>query len=390
MVSPVSYLLVSLFASAKAVSTPTALHLRRNQNDSPAQATADLEAAASPLSSLTFSWLNPTLRLGSRRPLEESDLPPLHQSDSSNRAADGLENQFEAMRAIGTASQPNAAALSLWRCFGREFAEAGVIKLLSDVCQLASPLLLRHIIGLLEAGAGVAQGARATAALFAVSCVQAFSLRHYFARLFRVGLKLRAAVVGASYRKLLRVSPTARISSGELTNLIGPDAQRIGDLVPYLHALWFAPLQVVAALGLLYSEVGVLPLLPAVVVVLAMLLANKSIAAATFRCQQGLLASRDLRVRRVRETLGAIKVLKLHAWELAFGERVGEARQREVVASAALVRLRSLLAAVFASTPALVAVAILGTHALLGRQLQLQTAMTVLSAVNLITTDCHH
>jgi hypothetical protein len=44
----------------------------------------------------------------------------------------------------------------------------------------------------------------------------------------------------------------------------------------------------------------------------------------------------------------------------------------------------TLLAAVFASTPALVAVAILGTYVLMGRTLRLQTAMTVLSAVNLL------
>jgi len=99
---------------------------------------------------------------------------------------------------------------------------------------------------------------------------------------------------------------------------------------------------------------------------------------------QVLLVARDLRVRRAREALGAIKVIKLHAWELAFGERVGQARGQEVAAFTALIRLRSLLAAVFASTPALVAVAILGTYVLMGRTLRLQTAMTVLSAVNLL------
>ena len=252
------------------------------------------EAAAGMLSRATFAWLNPTLRLGNQRPLEENDLPPLCRMDSSQTATDSFDRHFEAMRALGTASQPNAVALSLWRSFGREFAVAGVVKLLSDVCQLATPLLLRHMISLLEGGANAAQGVRATLALFAVSCLQAFSLRHYFAQLFRTGLRLRAAVVGATYRKLLRVAPTARVSSGDVTNLIGPDSQRICDLVPYLHALWFAPLQVLAALGLLYSEVGLRPLLPGLAVVLGMLLANRAIATATFRCQQVLLVARDL------------------------------------------------------------------------------------------------
>ena len=73
-----------------------------------------------------------------------------------------------------------------------------------------------------------------------------------FALVFRTGLRLRAAMVGLCYRKLLRLSPAARmrISSGELTNLISLDTNRLSDLVPYLHALWFAPLQIALSSGL--------------------------------------------------------------------------------------------------------------------------------------------
>ena len=345
----------------------------------------DPEVAASPLSRLTFSWLNPTLRLGSVRPLEEEDLPPLQPADGACDATNRFERQWGMLSAIGANAQPNAAAIALWRCFGRKFASAGVVKLVSDACQLACTLLLRHIIGLLESGASIRAGLHSTLALFLVSALQALSMRHYFAQLFRLGLTLRGSLSGATYRKLLRLSPTARLttSAGEVTNLIGPDAQRIGDLVPYLHALWFAPLQVVAALCLLYREVG-MALLPGVCVVLAMLAANKRIAAATFLRQAGLLRARDARVALVRELLASIKVIKLHGWELAFGNRVSGARSNEIAASAALVRLRSLLAAVFTCTPALVAVAILSSHVLLGQPLTLRTAMTVLSAVSLL------
>ena len=66
-------------------------------------------------------------------------------------------------------------------------------------------------------------------------------------RVSTTGLRVRAALTGALYRKLLRLSPAAQLaSSGELVNLVGADAQRIADLTPYLHALWFAPLQVAA------------------------------------------------------------------------------------------------------------------------------------------------
>ena len=191
---------------------------------------ADPEASAGLLSKATFAWLNPTLKLGSKQPLREHNLPPLRRSETASRVSDELELEIGKMHAVGCASQHHAVAFALWRCFGREFTMAGFVKLLSDACQLAIPLMLRHLISLIEAGASFAEGARITAALFAISCLQAFSLRHYFAQLFRTGSKVSAAVVGVSYRKLLRVSPTARLSSGEVTNLIGPDVSALHSL----------------------------------------------------------------------------------------------------------------------------------------------------------------
>ena len=270
---------------------------------------SDAETSASHLSRATFSWLNPTLRLGRARPLREGDLPALRPDDSARAAVDRFEREWNRRVALGaTDGRRNACALALWAAFGREFASAGGLKLASDAFQLACPLLLRHMIGLLETGAGGARaGVRVALALLCLSVLQALSLRHYFARCFRTGARLRAAIVGATYRKLLRLLPAARgrFSAGEITNLMGPDAQRIEALIPYLHALWFAPLQVAAALGLLAHEVGVLALLPGVGIVAGMLVANKAIAAATFRCQAALLASRDRRVRLVRELLVA-------------------------------------------------------------------------------------
>ena len=334
-------------------------------------------------SQLTFRNLNPTLNLGAKRPLEDADLPSLPWGTAEAAAA--FERQYDALGAVGAADKPNAAGLALYRAFGNEFVVSGLVKLLSDSCQLAAPLLLKTIIGQLEAGVGVKVGAKSTLALLLVGALQALALRHYFAMCFSTGLKVKASIVGATYNKLLRLAPAARLgaNAGEVTNLMGPDAQRIGDLVPYLHALWFAPLQVLVALALLYREVGA-ALLPGFGVILLMLAANKWIAQQTYKCQAGLLRARDGRVKLVRELLTCIKTLKLHGWEGAFGERVGVARTSELDASAAIIRLRSLLAAVFASTPMLVAVTMLGMHVALGHRLSLKSAMTVLAAVNLL------
>ena len=206
---------------------------------------------AGPFARATFGTMNPTLKLGYSRPLQQPDLPPLRQEDSSRHVTSRLDDELAVLAATGCASH-EPVGQALLRSFGAEFSRAGLLKLASDACQLATPLLLKRIVGLLEKPGGDAAALRAgmlaSALLLLTSVTQALCLRHYLVRVSTTGLRVRAALTGALYRKLLRLSPAAQLasSSGELVNLVGTDAQRIADLTPYLHALWFAPLQVAA------------------------------------------------------------------------------------------------------------------------------------------------
>lgn len=139
----------------------------------------------------------------------------------------------------------------------------------------------------------------------------------------------------------------------------------------------------VAALTLLCREVG-WSVLPGLAVVGAVLRVNRALAARTFARQQQLIGARDERAKLMREVLGGIKAIKLQAWELAFAKRVQTARASELTLMRHVAWLRSLLAALFSSTPTLVAVAMLGMHTLRGFPLTLQSAMAVLATVNLL------
>ncbi|EOD20588.1 multidrug resistance-associated protein, ABC superfamily [Emiliania huxleyi CCMP1516] len=275
------------------------------------------------LAAATFSWLDPMLHLGATRPLQLPDLPPLEAPGLPTRAAaDSFEEQWARLSASSTPTALNVSevAVALWRCHGGRFAWAGGLKLCCDLCQIASPLLLKRTIALLESGAGLRRG--------------------------------------------------------EITNLMGSDAQRIADLTPYLHALWFAPLQATAAMALELR----------LAVIGAMLRLNKSIAAATYRVQKQLQLARDERARLTRELLGGIKAaIKLNAWEAPFGGRIERARDAELGLMRRLVKLRSLLSALFTCTPTLVAVVMLAASTYAYRTpLTLKTAMTVLATVNLL------
>lgn len=62
-----------------------------------------------------------------------------------------------------------------------------------------------------------------------------------------VGLKIRASIVTAIYRKTLTVSSSVlnrAFSVGEITNFMSTDADRIVNSCPSFHAFWSIPLQV--------------------------------------------------------------------------------------------------------------------------------------------------
>ena len=115
---------------------------------------------AGPFARATFGSLNPTLKLGYSRPLQQRDLPPLRQEDSSRLVTARLDDELFALAATGCADR-EPVGRALWRSFGAEFSRAGLLKLASDACQLATPLLLKRIIGLLEKPGGDAAALRA-------------------------------------------------------------------------------------------------------------------------------------------------------------------------------------------------------------------------------------
>ena len=76
---------------------------------------------------------------------------------------------------------------------------------------------------------------------------------------YTVGLRMRTAVVVAIYRKSLLLSLKERHAhggAGEIANLVGIDAQRIQDLMTYLHAVWYSFFQIGLAMYFLWGQVS--------------------------------------------------------------------------------------------------------------------------------------
>ncbi|KAF0697853.1 Aste57867_11493 [Aphanomyces stellatus] len=333
-------------------------------------------------SNVFFSWLTPLLDLGNKRPLEFDDL---YQLNADDRAVH-ISETFKKYWAIEMTKSKPRLWWALARSFGGPFVAAGFLKLIHDSLQFVGPMVIKYIIAFLsDPSADISTGLYYVVAIFVSGVVQSFSLRQYFFLCFETGLRFRSAVVTAVYQKSLVLASSARAkkSTGEITNLMSIDAQRLQEITNYLHAIWYALFQIVISSYLLYLQLGV-AFVAGVVVMLLVIPTTAAISQMMRKLQRALMVVKDERVKVVYEVLSGIKVIKLQAWENSFTTRVMQFRSNELDRLRTYIYARAGSSMVFNGVPSLVTVASFFAFIYLGNTLDVGTALTSLSLFNIL------
>jgi ATP-binding cassette, subfamily C (CFTR/MRP), member 1 len=203
-----------------------------------------------------FTWMKPLLELGNEQPLDFSDLYELSAHDQ----AEHINDSFNVAWNKQLTKESPSIVLAYVHAFGLPFFMAGGLKLIHDSLLFSGPYLLNRIISFLDdPSQPLSTGLYLVTALFITNALMSLCLRQYFFRCFRVGLRLRSAVITSIFAKSLVISPgvLGRRSIGEISNMMSADSTRLQNLVSYLHAVWFTFLQMGLALYFLWQLVGV-------------------------------------------------------------------------------------------------------------------------------------
>ncbi|CDH53089.1 multidrug resistance-associated protein 1 [Lichtheimia corymbifera JMRC:FSU:9682] len=276
---------------------------------------------------LTFSWMTPLMRLGYQKPLIMDDLWNLKEDDQSAVIGDIFQKAWD--REAKKTKNPSLLRV-LIKTVGGPFLFAAFFKGLQDILQFTQPMLLSALITWVAQysesdGQGVPayRGVLIALGMFFTAVVQTMVLHQYFHRCFTTGMRLRAALVTAIYRKTLVLSNGSRQQStvGEIVNHMSVDAQRLMDLCTYFHIAWSGPFQIVIALVLLWRTMGPSIWAGVAILVLAVPL-NTYLAKKMRTLQKRQMGNKDARVKLMNEILNGIKVIKLYAWENPFMEKI--------------------------------------------------------------------
>lgn len=281
------------------------------------------------LSKLTFSWMTPMLRRGYKEDITEDFLWDLPKQDTAQVSAETLQDAWAHEQA--SKEKPSLWAV-LFRCFGAAYAQGAFLKAVADVLAILQPQLLRFFISFVDSyrtkhpkpfvvGVTIALG------MFSVSVGQSLCLQQCFQLLSQTGVKLKAALISAIYRKSLELSNEARgtKSTGDIVNLMAVDSQRLQDVTQFSQHLWSAPLQIILCTVSLYGLLGY-SMFAGVALMVVMIPISGSILKSTKELQKQQMKNKDARSKLIAEVIANMKFIKLFAYGAAFAKRIARIR----------------------------------------------------------------
>uniref|UniRef100_A0A670Y593 ABC-type glutathione-S-conjugate transporter n=1 Tax=Pseudonaja textilis TaxID=8673 RepID=A0A670Y593_PSETE len=227
------------------------------------------------------------------------------------------------------------------------------------------------------------------AAMFLLACLQTLFEQRYMYMCFVLGMRLKTAITGLVYRKILVLSNAAKNSTsvGEIVNLVSVDVQKLMDLIIYFNGTWLAPIRIVICFVFLWQLLGP-PALSAVIIFLVLLPLNFGISKKRSQLQETQIKYKDSRARLTSTILSDMKVLKLHGWEKKLMSKVLGIRTQELQALKTSQFLFSASLASFQSSTFLISFIIFAVYTLSDKTnvLDAKKAFVSLSLVNILNT----
>ncbi|KAL3313226.1 Multidrug resistance-associated protein 1 [Cichlidogyrus casuarinus] len=216
--------------------------------------------------------------------------------------------------------------------------------------------------------------------MFLTCSVDSLLLNQYFRLCTLLGMRMRAAVICAVYKKSVMLSAASRkqYTTGEIVNLVSNDANQFVLLIPYLNVIWSGPFQIIVSIVLLWRQLGA-PVVAGVVVMLLALPVNLMLASKMKRLQKEKMDTCDKRVKLISEVLVGIRVLKLYAWEPSFQQEVNKIREQELRLVKKSAYMNSFLVGFLQSVPILVALTTFATFVLTSKDNELTPTNTFVS-----------
>ncbi|XP_049647656.1 ATP-binding cassette sub-family C member 6 isoform X3 [Accipiter gentilis] len=379
------------------------------------------EASTSFLSKITYWWFSGLVWKGCQQSLKVDDLWPVRKEDSSEEIVAWAEREWKKCHSrtqqkvrsatfkkgqkseTGIAeaeetevllqsehSQSRPLLKVFWSMFGTYFLLSTVCLVICDVFLFSIPKLLSLFLEFIEDQEAPSwHGYFYAFTMFLLACLQTLFEQRYMYMCLVLGLRLKTALTGLVYRKILVMSSASRKAAtvGEIVNLVSVDVQKLMDLIIYFNGTWLAPIRIIICFVFLWQLLGP-SALTSIAVFLFLLPLNFMITKKRSQFQETQMKHKDERAKLTNAILSDIKVIKLYGWEKTFTEKVLGIRKQELQALKRSQILFSASLASFHSSTFLIAFVMFAVYTLVDNThvLDAQKAFVSLTLINILNS----
>ncbi|CAL5442652.1 unnamed protein product [Camellia sinensis] len=194
-------------------------------------------AKAGFLNRLSFWWLNPFLKKGKEKILEDKEIRKLRQTDQAETFYFRFMEQLSKRKEKGTPNPPILSTIFFWQW--KAILVSGFFALIKVLTLATSPMLWKAFIEVAQGKETFKYEGYAMTVGFSAKFLESLSHRQWYFRTRVTGLQVRSSLSGAIYKKQLQLSNAATTihSPGEITNYVTVDAYRIGAQDRRLEAI---------------------------------------------------------------------------------------------------------------------------------------------------------
>eukprot|EP00731_Ephydatia_muelleri_P032675 Em0024g219a len=342
------------------------------------------------VSQLFFCWIDPLFWLGCWRSLSmETTVNFPNEIDSEKLLA--VFNKHWENSAMSSRSLP----VTLFRCFWKRIAINATLVSAEKGLLIGQCVLLGYFTEYFSISHPSHEETR-HAYLHAVGIViVTFALATVYAHgslvAQKTGMMARVMVTAAAYTKVLKADHFngAHTSAGQVISLIGNDANKFDNAFLFLHYVWIGPAYIVVYTVLVYQEIGASAFVALGFV--TVLVPAQWFLGWTFNiCRHKLSIAAEGRVKRMTETVYALRFIKMCALEDTFTKILHMFRWREFHKVVKTSMIRAISFSLFTIALVVIMLLVFSSYTATGGVLTPKKFFTVLSLTSTLRVTSIH
>ena len=223
----------------------------------------------------------------------------------------------------------------LWTLAKPTYIPAGMYQLVTVIVQTFCPLVVQQLLIQFEENEHQSilstSGIVLAFVLFFCSIADGIAQERHRFLAFQSGITIRAAMVNAIYDQMLQLSAKGKESllTGETTNLVAIECQKLFEVTQEGHLIWSCPLSMVIVTILLVVTMGKATLVGMASMIISVPLV-KIVVSSMMAIRKKRAVHTDIRVEVTTSMLQAIRFCKLNHYEEKFISRVQHSRRSEM------------------------------------------------------------